>query len=327
MTRRAALRRRLDERYPAARLEPLAGDASTRSFTRIRPATGPSLVLMDYGRPFEGETDDVRLARVFLAAGLPVARVVEAWPEAGALVLEDLGDRTLESELATRDAAGPLPDALGAAVDLAARIAAEGTPALAGSERADGPALDAERFRFEMDFFVEHWVGGALGGDGGPAADALRDLAERAAAVTPSVLCHRDYHSRNLLLAPDDAPAMVDIQDARWGPLGYDLASLLRDAYVEISEGWVDAGVARFLAALPDGPDAQAFRRDLDLLAAQRMLKALGTFGYQSARLGRSGYLAGAPRTVERIRRTLPGVQGGAELLGALDAVGALALP
>ena len=63
---------------------------------------------------------------------------------------------------------------------------------------------------------------------------ALHELADRAAASPRKVLCHRDFHSRNLMLPPDHSLAMVDIQDARWGPDSYDLASILRDAYIEM---------------------------------------------------------------------------------------------
>ena len=150
-----------------------------------------------------------------------------------------------------------------------------------------------------MDFFLEHFVGGLRGMEPDPSLRPhLHALADAAAASSAPVLCHRDYHSRNLMVREDGSLAMVDFQDARWGPDTYDLASLLRDAYVEIDEGLVERMVARF-------GDAEDLRPHFDLVAAERMIKALGTFGYQASVRGNPRYLEGVPRTLHRLRRTL----------------------
>ena len=294
----------VESTFPGARVEPLAGDVSRRRFFRIRPTEGAARVLMDYGREFEGETDDVVMARILGRAGLPVARVLDVNGRAGCLLLEDLGDRTLQSALAELGAAAqPM---LERAVRLAAVIARKGTPVLARSERADGPTLDEERFRFEMDFFLEHYVRG-LCDQKIPVGlrEALHALAAAATETPRRVLCHRDFHSRNLLLLDDGNLAMVDIQDARWGPDAYDLASLLRDAYVDIHESWIDPLIDLYLAG-PDAPPEEDFRSRFDVVSCQRMIKALGTFGSlrDSADAGR--YLDAIPRTLERLRRILP---------------------
>jgi aminoglycoside/choline kinase family phosphotransferase len=96
---RPGLAAALSELYPGARDEALAGDASTRRFHRLFLLDGGTRVVMDYGAPFEEETDDVRLARIFEQATLPIARVHHILPEAGALILQDLGDETLELAL------------------------------------------------------------------------------------------------------------------------------------------------------------------------------------------------------------------------------------
>ena len=125
-------------------------------------------------------------------------------------------------------------------------------------------------------------MGGLRGMEPAPSLrPRLHALADAAAASSAPVLCHRDYHSRNLMVRGDGSLAMVDFQDARWGPDTYDLASLLRDAYVEIDEGLVERMVARF-------GDAQDLRARFDLVAAERMIKALGTFGYQASVRGNS---------------------------------------
>lgn len=306
---RDPLRSWLDARYPGATIDALAGDASTRRFFRLHPAAGPTLVVMDYGGPTGGETDDLRMGGIFLEAGLPVARPCEFDPEVGCLVTTDLGDRSLEAavqELGPPDPRTPAPLLL-EAVELAAAISARGTPVLARSARASGPALDASRFRFEMDFFLEHFVQG-LRGAAVPAGlrDALHALAERAAQQGPRVLCHRDFHSRNLMVLADGGLGMVDIQDARWGPDSYDLASLLRDAYIEVPEGWIEPLTDRFLGALDEPPDRDAFLRRFHEVAVERMIKALGSFGYLTRAKATDRYRPSIPPTLARLGRVLP---------------------
>jgi aminoglycoside/choline kinase family phosphotransferase len=326
-TPRPELEADLLARFPGAWLTPMVGDASTRRFWRLHLPAGGSRVVMDYGQPFEAPPDDVALTRILETAGLPVAALLEARPGTGCLVLEDLGDRTLESALsALPDGAGgdaPRERFYAAAVDLAVGVARRGSPALAASERAAGPALDAARFRFEMDFFLEHFAAGLRGTVVSPELRrALHELADAAASSSAPVLCHRDYHSRNLMVRSDGSLAMVDIQDARWGPDTYDLASLLRDAYVEVDEALVDRMIDRFRQAV--GGSADALRTRFDLVAAERMVKALGTFGYQATVRGNARYLEGVPRTLRRLRHTLAGSPGLVPLGERLSGAGLL---
>jgi aminoglycoside/choline kinase family phosphotransferase len=309
MTRiRPELRVALEAIYAGARLETLPGDASTRRFHRLSLASGGTCVVMDYGKAFDGETDDIRLTRIFERAALPVARVLDVLPEAGALVLEDLGDTTFEVALG-RAESGRGPNRLDlyrAALALAAAVATRGTETLRRSDRSVAPSIDEDRLLFEMRYFLEHFVGGFLAL---PAAqDELReplfDLA-RIVATHPRVLCHRDFHSRNLMVLPNHSLAMVDIQDARWGPDSYDVASLVRDAYVEISESDVAEFVEIYRLQLDGPPEPEAFAQRFRLVAAQRMIKALGTFGYQVTRLERDRYREAIPRTVGRLARVL----------------------
>jgi aminoglycoside/choline kinase family phosphotransferase len=265
---------------------------------------GSTVVVMDYGEAFESVTDDVRLNRVFAAAGLRVARILEISGEAGCLVVEDLGDELVEKRWDDRPA--ERRGLLERAIRLAADVAERGSPVLAASERREGPALDVERFRFEMTFFTRHYVVDTLGL--APSPELARELAELAelAAAPPRVLCHRDFHSRNLLVLPGGELGMVDIQDARWGPDTYDLASLLRDAYIEVPEEWIDPAIRCYLERLSEPPPEPAFRDRFELVSAQRMIKALGTFGYQVTVLGRPRYESAISRVVGRLRRWQP---------------------
>jgi len=323
---REALARYLDSELPGATVEPLTGDASARRFFRVCLPGGASRVVMDYGESFTEETGDQRANRLFEAAALRVAHILTAAPVPGCLILEDLGNLTLDRALASASAVerGLLYET---AVDLAAEIRVEGTRALRHSETRRWPALDSRRFRFEMDYFLEHYARGLAAKSFLPSKleRLLHELADRAADTPPRVLCHRDFHSRNLMVLGDGSLAMVDIQDARWGPDTYDLASLVRDGYVDLEESEVERLLERYRRALPDAPSVERFRARFDVVAAQRMIKALGTFGYQVGRLGRERYRSAIPRTLERLRRLLPVSQETAPLARALDEAGLLA--
>jgi hypothetical protein len=171
-------------------------------------------------------------------------------------------------------------------------------------------AFDVEKLTWELDFFLRHFVEGyraaAL-----TAADR-EALTEEWSAIAgelsaePRVLCHRDYHSRNLMLH-DGRLFIIDFQDARMGPDTYDLVSLLRDSYVDIADRELDELIAYFLALKGcQGPsDAAEFRRRFDLMAVQRNLKALGTFGYQTITRGNPVYIQYIPRTLNYARANL----------------------
>jgi aminoglycoside/choline kinase family phosphotransferase len=288
--------------HPGRTVAPIAGDASGRRFYRLAGGSGASLVIMEYGEPFEDPTDDMILTRIFQDAGLPVAGIVHTCGEGGFLVLDDLGEHTLEQRLAELPSAGP--EFYAGAVDLAARLADAGTAALDRSGRSRSPALDQARFRFEMGYFLDHYYVGFLGN---PDADThiqplkafVMELADQAAAVQPTVLCHRDFHSRNLVVSRTGRLAMVDIQDGRRGPLGYDLASLLWDAYVDLDAGLRQEMIALFREKTGQG---SSFETSLRTLGLQRTLKALGTFGFQISVMGRDRYRSAIPRTLVNIR-------------------------
>ena len=126
------------------------------------------------------------------------------------------------------------------------------------------------------------------------------------------MLCHRDYHSRNLMLH-GGALHIIDFQDARLGPDTYDMVSLLRDSYVDLPEATVEELVAYFIALKrPQGtPPADwlawehDYRRRFDVMALQRNLKALGTFGYQTSVRRNSVYIQYIPRTIRHVQQNL----------------------
>jgi aminoglycoside/choline kinase family phosphotransferase len=239
--------------------------------------------------------------------------VLESHPERGVVVLEDLGSVSLQAHLAGADPA-EWRRRYEEAVDLLIRLQQVGSAGLEPSVPAYHYALDGVRLRREMDYFEEHYVRGLLGGPSGMDAAELRrglqELADRAGRPGDRVLCHRDFHSRNLMLSSRDSAieprlVMIDFQDARLGPRTYDLASLLEDAYMDVPEELACAMKARFVAALPWQPAVDGFEGDYALVAAQRTLKAVGTFAGQAMLQGNRSYLGFIPRAMAHARRAL----------------------
>jgi aminoglycoside/choline kinase family phosphotransferase len=277
---------------------------------------------MDYGRSFQDETDDQKLGRIFREADLPVARFFEASPDAGCLLVEDLGDTTLEQ--AVTSGSPGMQDLLRGAIDLAVAIADRGSLALARSDRAEGPRLDAARFRFELHYFAENYARRLRAIE--PSRELLRALEglADAAAEGPAVLCHRDYHSRNLMVGGRDRLTMVDIQDARWGPDTYDLVSFVFDPYLDLGDDQerVEALVDRYASARACGD--RGFTARLEVVAGQRMLKCLGTYGHQVAVLGRERYRSAIAPTLRRLRTRLPAAKSTREIHDLLSRQGLL---
>ena len=119
------------------------------------------------------------------------------------------------------------------------------------------------------------------------------------------MLCHRDYHSRNLMLH-DGSLYIIDFQDARMGPDTYDLVSLLRDSYVDLSAAAGRRADRVFPGAQGRGrADEPEFRRRFDLMALQRNLKALGTFGYMTTSRNNTVYIQYIPRTLAYVKANL----------------------
>jgi N-acetylmuramate 1-kinase len=292
---------------------PLTGDASDRRYYRVLLRGDDSIVLalhagaIDYdSMPF------VSVSRLLESIPLPVPSILHHSNELGIIGLQDLGDVTLQAHLG---AATPAQhEALyRQAVSLIARLQVRGEALASGDYQAYKIAFDAEKLTWELDFFVKHFLGAyrgvALSAAAGAALGAEWPAIADELAGERRVLCHRDYHSRNLMLH-DGSLVIIDFQDARMGPDTYDLASLLRDSYVDLAPARVEELIAYFLA-LQHGSrgvtpeEAAEFGRRFDLMALQRNLKALGTFGYQTVVRGNTVYIQYIPRTLNYVRANL----------------------
>jgi N-acetylmuramate 1-kinase len=289
------------------RVVPLTPDASDRRYFRILLPETPSIVLSLYAAPFDVRTlPFVNVATLMARMPVPIPAVLGHADDLGVLALQDLGDVTLQAHLG---AASPAQHAAlyRQSVALIATLQRRGQELASPEYLPYGIAFDVEKLTWELDFFTKHFLeayrGITLADDERVALRAeFAGIVEELAAE-PRVLCHRDYHSRNLMLHEGQL-YMIDFQDARMGPDTYDLVSLLRDSYVDLPDQTVDELIAYFLAlkGTPDDPD---FRRRFNVMALQRNLKALGTFGYQTTARRNPVYIQYIPRTLRYVRRNL----------------------
>jgi aminoglycoside/choline kinase family phosphotransferase len=290
-----------------ARIVPLTGDASDRRYFRIiQPARPPHVVAL-YAQPFAYDTlPFVNVSALFARLPAPIPAILGQAADLGVLALQDLGDVTLQAHLGAAPASEHLAR-YRAAVELISLVQARGRALEDPRYLPYGVAFDVEKLMWEFDFFVKHFLGAYRGIEFTLAErEALRAeclaIAETLAAE-PRVLCHRDYHSRNLMLSGGEL-YMIDYQDARMGPDTYDLASLIRDSYVDIPEAMVEELIAYYLAVTGRRRET-AFRDRLDMMSLQRNLKALGTFGYQTTARRNPVYIQYMPRTLRYARENL----------------------
>ena len=318
-----AVRDRIDE-YLAPRksggaiprVVPLTGDASDRRYFRIIAPDGRTAVLALHTEAIDIDSlPFANVARLLQQVPLPVPAILGHSNPLGIVELQDLGDVTLQAHLG---AATPAEHAAlyREAVALIERLQRRGgelgpgAPAAGTGYTPYSIAFDVEKLTWELGFFERHFLaafrGAALGDDDRNALGEEWLTIARELSSEPRVLCHRDYHSRNLMLHGGSLH-IIDFQDARMGPDTYDLASLLRDSYVDISEREVDELIAYFLAlkGATGAGDVAEYRRRFDLMALQRNLKALGTFGYQTTTRRNPVYIQYIPRTLNYARMTL----------------------
>ena len=296
-------------RKQGAKVVPLSGDASDRRYFRVLLRDAPSQVLAVHPGPIQFDTlPFVNVCRLLAAMPLPVPRILAHSNALGIIALDDLGDVTLQAHVGAASPAAH--EALyRQAVTFINTIQRRGRELASSGYLPYGVAFDVEKLTWELQFFTKHFLeayrGAALTGAARSAlADEYASIAGELASESP-VLCHRDYHSRNLMLHQGSL-YIIDFQDARMGPDTYDLASLLRDSYIDFSDQQVDALIAFFLAQRSGSEDEDRdFHRRFDLMALQRNLKALGTFGFQTTSRGNTVYIQYIPRTLSYARANL----------------------
>ena len=283
-------------------LRPASADASFRRYFRVDTADGGTAIAMDAPPPQEDVRPFVKVASLFGETGVTVPKVLAQDAERGFLLLSDLGSTTYLSQLSADSAHALYMDAIEALVLLQAQSKPEALP------EYDRPLLLRE-----LELFREWYIGKHLGvtliDEQNAVLDKTFDAILANNLAQAQVYVHRDYHSRNLMVMPKGNPGILDFQDAVYGPITYDLVSLLRDAYIQWDEEMVLDWAIRYWekarrAGLPVTPDIDSFYRDFEWMGLQRHLKVLGIFARLWHRDGKDGYLKDIPLVMEYTLKT-----------------------
>jgi hypothetical protein len=285
-------------------LAPASADASFRRYFRATFDDGTTRVVMDAPPANEDCRPWLHVQQLFAAAGAHVPQVIAQDLERGFLLLSDLGNATYLQALDAENAVPLYADAIKALVAIQCASRPEALP-----------DYDRALLRRELDLFPQWYLAKHLGITLADAENrALEDAFERILATNlaePKVFVHRDYHSRNLMrIAPSGGsnPGVIDFQDAVYGPISYDMVSLLKDAYIEWDEDLALDWLVRYWeqarkAGLPIAADFGEFFRDYEWMGVQRHLKVLGIFARLWHRDGKDGYLKDMPLVARYLRK------------------------
>ena len=281
-------------------IRPASNDASFRRYFRLDTADGASLIAVDAPPERENVPAYIQVAQLLDGAGVTVPKILAQDVEQGFLVVSDLGNATYLNQLNPDSAHKLYIDALDALV----MIQVHSRPGVL-------PEYDREFLSRELNIFTEWYLGKHLGVTLSEAQNkslqAMFDALLANILAQPQVWVHRDYHSRNLMVLPKGNPGILDFQDARYGPITYDVVSLLRDAYIQWDEEVVLDLAIRYWerakrAGLPVAPDIDSFYRDFEFTGLQRHLKILGIFARLHHRDGKDAYLNDLPLVMTYVR-------------------------
>jgi len=298
-------------------LRPASADASFRRYFRVDGTDGDTYILMDAPPPQEDVKPFIHVAEVFGKTGVSVPKVLAQDAERGFLLLTDLGATTYLKLLNSDTAHKLYVDAIDALVLLQAQ-----------SQPEVLPEYDRALLLRELNLFPEWYVakhrGVTLDDKQQAALQKVFDALLANNLAQPQVYVHRDYHSRNLMVMDSGNPGILDFQDAVYGPITYDLVSLLRDAYIQWDEELVLDWAIRYWerarrAGLPVAPDVDSFYRDFEFMGLQRHLKVLGIFARLYHRDGKAAYLDDMPLVMEYTRKTAGRYRELAPLIRILD--------
>lgn len=307
--RLAALAQWIDELggFDPHSLRVASADASFRRYFRLRRDDGSSWIAMDAPPGKEDLATYLSVTALLESCQVHVPRVLAADIGRGFALLEDFGDTHMLTALNQGADAQPL---YAAALDTLARLQLQG-----GQAAQQLPAYDRAILLREMQllpqWYCSRHLGLTLGADEQQLLARTFDWLAGQVLLQPQVFVHRDYHSRNLMVLPARSPGVIDFQDALRGPVGYDLASILKDCYVDWPRARVEewlrghrerlrAGGAPALA----GESAAQLLGWVDLAGLQRHLKVLGIFARLCWRDGKTGYLDDLPRTLAYVSST-----------------------
>jgi len=296
-------------------LAPASADASFRRYFRAT-FNDHTLVAMDAPTEHENCHPFITVAQLFAKAGVHVPTIIAKNLEQGFLLLSDLGNTTYLQALNSDNPKALYGDACNALVKIQ----------LASQENVL-PLYDETLLMREMRLFPEWYIGQHLKLTlTDKQTTTLENIFQRIVQnnlAQPRVYVHRDYHSRNLMVSSPN-PGILDFQDAVYGPITYDVASLFKDAYISWREADVLDWIIRYWesarkAGLPVHEDFGAFYRDYEWMGVQRHLKVLGIFARLYHRDGKDGYLKDLPVVMSYLRRACERYNDLKPLLHLLD--------
>ena len=318
------------ETIPNAQLEPASADASFRRYFRVT-AGSETWIAMDAPPDKENLVPFLDIGERLLAASVNAPKQYQSNLEQGFLLLGDLGSSPYLSELNDNTADSLYADAFVALVKIQA------------ASTANLPMYDEKLLSNELnlmpEWFLQHHLEITLTDSEQNDLKEVFHFLVQVAKDQPQVFVHRDYHSRNLMITPEDNPGVIDYQDAVLGPICYDLASILRDCYIAWPEHRVDAWVNGFrlmaieAKLLPPDIDQDQFKCWFDLIGLQRHIKVLGIFARLSHRDGKPAYLNDLPLTLSyvlSVAERYPETSGLVELFKKYDIaqrIGTLEIP
>lgn len=278
-------------------LKSVSSDASFRKYYRLFDGMQSS-VIMDSSLQKESIEPFVDNAFKLRDVGVKVPKILVQNREEGFLMLEDMGSTHL---LETLDESN-FTYYYDRAIDTIIKMQHADTQGL--------PAYDADFLRFEMDL-MEEWylqkhLGRTLSDEEAQTLNGiLKNITNEVMAQPQGFFVHRDFHSRNIMLTPQDGIVVIDFQDARVGAVTYDLVSLLKDCYITFDTNDIETLALSFRdkRGLLDVDDA-TFIRWFDMMGLQRHIKVLGIFSRLSIRDGKEGYLKDIPLTLKYVLDT-----------------------
>ena len=314
-----------------ATLRPASADASFRRYLRIDTAAGASCIVMDAPPDKENCKPFVQVQGLMAAAGLNVPQILAFDEPTGFMLLSDLGHQTVIERLnpeKPQDAYAWYQQA----TDVLLQWQKASTPGVL-------PVYDDALLRRELALFPDWYLAKhravTLDDKQQATLSSAFDAIVAHNLAAPQVYVHRDFMTRNLM-APvqDGAPlGVLDFQDAVYGPITYDIASLLRDAFISWEEEFIiditvrywekarKAGLLGATSASGWGDDFGEFYRAVEWMGLQRHLKVAGIFARLTLRDGKPKYLADAPRFMAYIRATANRYRQLGPLLKMLDQI------
>lgn len=283
-------------------MQALTPDASTRKYYRVAPTAtrDKTCIISLYPSPFNAHDNSfLDVTRLFESVGLPVPKIIDIADTEGIILQEDLGDQSLTKWLNEADRNGDNEGSqrmMQEAISLIARIQSASQQAYEINSVASRLAFDEDKLSWELNYFYDHFFGSYLGRklESRKAELIRKELHAIASELSarPRELTHRDYHGMNLMVDSQGRLRIIDHQDARMGPATYDLVPLLVERRLQpADEAWVEAQQDFYLKTREELKMSVIDRKELQyefhLMTVQRQLKAIGTFSYQTAVVGR----------------------------------------